>query len=356
MKCDTIKSKWNNLQMINSCFCFCRTIILKKYGKFHGKVVNMARFENQHLMSVLASEISRVIKGKDDALLIVLTALLAQGHILIEDVPGVGKTTLAMVLGKATGLQFRRAQFTPDVMASDITGFTMYNKEEGEFEYREGMVMTNILLADEINRTSPKTQSALLEAMEEHSVTVDGVVHKLPYPFMVIATQNSQGYVGTFPLPEAQLDRFMMKINMGYPTVAEEARIMTDRLQGNPINSVGNVMSVEQLEECIEDINHINFAESLCKYVAELSAATRTHPSVALGVSPRASIAVMKASRALAYLFGRDYVIPEDIARLLMPVFGHRIVLRQETRISKKTVRSVLEDVVSSVTPPVKRS
>lgn len=316
----------------------------------------MARFENQHLMSVLASEISRVIKGKDDALLIVLTALLAQGHILIEDVPGVGKTTLAMVLGKATGLQFRRAQFTPDVMASDITGFTMYNKEEGEFEYREGMVMTNILLADEINRTSPKTQSALLEAMEEHSVTVDGVVHKLPYPFMVIATQNSQGYVGTFPLPEAQLDRFMMKINMGYPTVAEEARIMTDRLQGNPINSVGNVMSVEQLEECIEDINHINFAESLCKYVAELSAATRTHPSVALGVSPRASIAVMKASRALAYLFGRDYVIPEDIARLLMPVFGHRIVLRQETRISKKTVRSVLEDVVSSVTPPVKRS
>lgn len=316
----------------------------------------MARFENQHLMSVLASEISRVIKGKDDALLIVLTALLAQGHILIEDVPGVGKTTLAMALGKATGLQFRRAQFTPDVMASDITGFTMYNKEEGEFEYREGMVMTNILLADEINRTSPKTQSALLEAMEEHSVTVDGVVHKLPYPFMVIATQNSQGYVGTFPLPEAQLDRFMMKINMGYPTVAEEARIMTDRLQGNPINSVGNVMSVEQLEECIEDINHINFAESLCKYVAELSAATRTHPSVALGVSPRASIAVMKASRALAYLFGRDYVIPEDIARLLMPVFGHRIVLRQETRISKKTVRSVLEDVVSSVTPPVKRS
>lgn len=316
----------------------------------------MARFENQHLMSVLASEISRVIKGKDDALLIVLTTLLAQGHILIEDVPGVGKTTLAMALGKATGLQFRRAQFTPDVMASDITGFTMYNKEEGEFEYREGMVMTNILLADEINRTSPKTQSALLEAMEEHSVTVDGVVHKLPYPFMVIATQNSQGYVGTFPLPEAQLDRFMMKINMGYPTVAEEARIMTDRLQGNPINSVGNVMSVEQLEECIEDINHINFAESLCKYVAELSAATRTHPSVALGVSPRASIAVMKASRALAYLFGRDYVIPEDIARLLMPVFGHRIVLRQETRISKKTVRSVLEDVVSSVTPPVKRS
>ncbi len=316
----------------------------------------MARFENQHLMSALAGEISRVIKGKDDALLIVITALLAQGHILIEDVPGVGKTTLAMALGKATGLQFRRAQFTPDVMASDITGFTMYNKEESEFEYCDGMVMTNILLADEINRTSPKTQSALLEAMEEHRVTVDGIVHELPYPFMVIATQNSQGYVGTFPLPEAQLDRFMMKISMGYPTVAEEARIMMDRLQGNPVGKVKNVMSTDQLEECIEDINHINFAESLCKYVAELSAATRSHPAVALGVSPRASIALMKASRALAYLFGRDYVTPEDIVRLLMPVFGHRIVLRQETRVNKKTVRSVLEDVVSSVTPPMKRS
>ena len=314
------------------------------------------RFSNQYLMGELAKEISKVIKGKDEALLIVLTGLLAQGHVLIEDVPGVGKTTLAMALGKASGLEFRRAQFTPDVMASDITGFTIYNKEEGQFEYRPGMVMTNILLADEINRTSPKTQSALLEAMEEKHVTVDGEVHPLPEPFMVIATQNSQGYVGTFPLPEAQLDRFMMKISMGYPTIAEETQIMMDRLTDNPVNNVKNVMSLEQLEDCIDDVGYINFADSLCKYVAELAAATRNHPAVALGASPRASVAIMQAARAFAYLLGREFVIPEDIVRLLIPVFEHRIVLRHETRLSKKTVRSVLEDVVSSVTPPIKRS
>lgn len=314
------------------------------------------RFQNQYLLADLAKEISKVIKGKDDALLIILTGLLARGHVLIEDVPGVGKTTLAMALGRASGLSFRRAQFTPDVMASDITGFTMFNKEENRFEYRSGLVMTNILLADEINRTSPKTQSALLEAMEEKRVTVDGTVHELPYPFMVIATQNSQGYVGTFPLPEAQLDRFMMKISMGYPTIEEEKQIMLDRLSGNPVEDINNVMSADQIADCIEDIGEINFAESLCRYVAELSAATRNHPAVALGASPRASVAIMQASRAFAYLRGRDYVIPEDIVRLMIPVFEHRIVLRQETRVNRRSVRSVLEDVVSSVTPPVKRS
>lgn len=314
------------------------------------------RFQNQYLLADLAKEISKVIKGKEEVLLIVLTALLAQGHVLIEDVPGVGKTTLAMALGKASGLSFRRAQFTPDVMASDITGFTMFNKEENCFEYRPGMAMTNILLADEINRTSPKTQSALLEAMEEKRVTVDGEMHELPYPFMVIATQNSQGYVGTFPLPEAQLDRFMMKISMGYPTIEEEKQIMLDRLLDNPVNDIENVMTVRQIADCIDDISEINFAESLCRYVAELTAATRNHPAVALGASPRASVAIMQASRAFAYLRGREYVIPEDIVRLLIPVFEHRIVLRQETRVNRRTVRSVLEDVVSSVTPPVRRS
>lgn len=314
------------------------------------------RFQNQYLLSDLVNEVSKVIKGKNDALLIVLTCLLAKGHVLIEDVPGVGKTTLAMALGKASGLAFRRAQFTPDVMASDITGFMMYNKQENRFEYHQGLVMTNILLADEINRTSPKTQSALLEAMEEKRVTVDGTAYTLPEPFMVIATQNSQGYVGTFPLPEAQLDRFMMKISMGYPTIEEEQQIMMDRIYDNPLNEVKNVMSAEQIAECIEDVNSIIFAESLCKYVAQLAAATRNHPSVALGASPRASVALMQASRAYAYLRGRDYVIPEDIVRLLIPVFEHRIVLKQESRINRRSVRSVLEDAVSSVVPPVKRS
>lgn len=312
--------------------------------------------ENQQLMQKLSGEISKVIKGKGEAVQLILTALLAQGHVLIEDVPGVGKTTLAMALGKATGLSFRRAQFTPDVMASDITGFTMFNREENRFEYRSGLVMTNILLADEINRTSPKTQSALLEAMEEKRVTVDGVVHQLPEPFIVIATQNSQGYVGTFPLPEAQLDRFMVKISMGYPTVEEETGILLDRLGENPANEVRPVMTAEQLSACIAEVQQVNFAESLCRYVAELSAATRAHGGVELGVSPRASLAIMQASRAYAYLDGRDYVVPEDIVRLMIPVFSHRIVLRQEMKMRRMDVTTVLQDAVSAVTPPVRRS
>lgn len=312
--------------------------------------------ENQQLMKKLSGEISKVIKGKGEAVQLILTALLAQGHVLIEDVPGVGKTTLAMALGKATGLSFRRAQFTPDVMASDITGFTMFNREENRFEYRSGLVMTNILLADEINRTSPKTQSALLEAMEEKRVTVDGVVHQLPEPFIVIATQNSQGYVGTFPLPEAQLDRFMIKISMGYPTVEEETGILLDRLGENPANEVRPVMTAEQLSACIAEVQQVNFAESLCRYVAELSAATRAHGGVELGVSPRASLAIMQASRAYAYLDGRDYVVPEDIVRLMIPVFSHRIVLRQEMKMRRMDVTTVLQDAVSAVTPPVRRS
>ena len=312
--------------------------------------------ENQQLMQKLSGEISKVIKGKGEAVQLILTALLAQGHVLIEDVPGVGKTTLAMALGKATGLSFRRAQFTPDVMASDITGFTMFNREENRFEYRSGLVMTNILLADEINRTSPKTQSALLEAMEEKRVTVDGVVHQLPEPFIVIATQNSQGYVGTFPLPEAQLDRFMIKISMGYPTVEEETGILLDRLGENPANEVRPVMTAEQLSACIAEVQQVNFAESLCRYVAELSAATRAHGGVELGVSPRASLAIMQASRAYAYLDGRDYVVPEDIVRMMIPVFSHRIVLRQEMKMRRMDVTAVLQDAVSAVTPPVRRS
>ena len=312
--------------------------------------------ENQQLMQKLSGEISKVIKGKGEAVQLILTALLAQGHVLIEDVPGVGKTTLAMALGKATGLSFRRAQFTPDVMASDITGFTMFNREENRFEYRSGLVMTNILLADEITRTSPKTQSALLEAMEEKRVTVDGVVHQLPEPFIVIATQNSQGYVGTFPLPEAQLDRFMIKISMGYPTVEEETGILLDRLGENPANEVRPVMTAEQLSACIAEVQQVNFAESLCRYVAELSAATRAHGGVELGVSPRASLAIMQASRAYAYLDGRDYVVPEDIVRLMIPVFSHRIVLRQEMKMRRMDVTTVLQDAVSAVTPPVRRS
>ena len=338
--------------------------IMPRFGRKHryiyrtfmkGQVYEMSYMEeNQRLVAELAAEISKVIKGKKDAVEMVLISLLSQGHILIEDVPGVGKTTLAMALGKATGLSFRRAQFTPDVMASDITGFTMYNRDENKFEYRSGLAMTNILLADEINRTSPKTQSALLEAMEEKRVTVDGIVHPLPSPFIVIATQNSQGYVGTFPLPEAQLDRFQIRVCMGYPSIEEEADIMLDRLHGNPADDIRPVMTAEQLAECIEDVQNVTFSESLCRYVAELAAATRAHAGVELGASPRASLALMQASRAYAYIHGRDYVVPEDIAALIKPVFSHRIALRQEMRIKKQSVEAVLDDVLASVAAPVK--
>lgn len=311
--------------------------------------------EYQELLSQLAKELGKVIKGKNTAIFLIINVLLSRGHLLIEDVPGVGKTTLAMALGKATGLSFKRAQFTPDVMASDITGFTMYNKEKSRFEYREGLAMTNILLADEINRTSPKTQSALLEAMEEKRVTVDGEVHPLPEPFMVIATQNSAGYVGTFPLPEAQMDRFMMRMSMGYPNIEEEAQIMRDRLSVNPVNNVRQVMSGEQLYGCIVEAEKVNVADSICKYIAQLSAATREHPLVSLGASPRASVAMMQASRTFAYLCGRNYVIPDDITELIEPVFEHRIVLKQEARLKKTQVKQVLEEVVKSVTPPINK-
>ncbi len=311
--------------------------------------------EYQELLSQLAKELGKVIKGKNTAIFLIINVLLSRGHLLIEDVPGVGKTTLAMALGKATGLSFKRAQFTPDVMASDITGFTMYNKEKSRFEYREGLAMTNILLADEINRTSPKTQSALLEAMEEKRVTVDGEVHPLPEPFMVIATQNSAGYVGTFPLPEAQMDRFMMRMSMGYPNVEEEAQIMRDRLSANPVNNVRQVMSAEQLYGCITEAEKVNVADSICKYIAEISAATREHSLVSLGVSPRASVAMMQASRSFAYLCGRNYVVPDDITELIEPVFAHRIVLKQEARLKKTQVKQVLEEVVKSVTPPINK-
>mgnify|MGYP002573662779 CR=1 FL=1 len=301
-------------------------------------------------------EINRVMIGKERTVHQIMTAILAGGHVLIEDIPGVGKTTLALAFSKVLGLSYQRIQFTPDIMPTDIAGFSIYHQGSEEFEFKEGAAMTNLLLADEINRTSPKTQSALLEAMEEGQITVDGITRDLPDPYIVIATQNSQGYVGTFPLPEAQLDRFMIKISMGYPTVEEETGILLDRLGENPANEVRPVMTAEQLSACIAEVQQVNFAESLCRYVAELSAATRAHGGVELGVSPRASLAIMQASRAYAYLDGRDYVVPEDIVRLMIPVFSHRIVLRQEMKMRRMDVTTVLQDAVSAVTPPVKRS
>lgn len=304
----------------------------------------------------IADEVEKVIVGKRDVVTMLLIALLSGGHVLVEDVPGVGKTTLATAIGKAAGLLSRRAQFTPDVMASDITGFTMFNKESNRFEYRAGLVMTNILLADEINRATPKTQSALLEAMEEQRVTVDGVTHDLPQPFMVIATQNELGYIGTFPLPEAQLDRFMMKISVGYPTIEQEIGIIANRRYSDPLDMVIPICTKEEIEAAIEDARSINIEPSVYRYIVEIVAATRTHPAVQLGASPRASLALMRAAQSYAFLNNRPYVVPEDVLRMTPYVLPHRIRLSQEAKIKRADIMDVLKDIIKSIKPPFTRN
>lgn len=304
--------------------------------------------------SRLTSEIEKVIVGKHREVLLLITAMLAGGHVLIEDVPGVGKTTLAAALAKAAGLDFRRAQFTPDVTASDITGFNIYNRREENFEFTPGLVMTNILLADEINRASPKTQSALLEAMEEGRVTVDGKTYILPDPFMVIATQNPSGFVGTYPLPEAQLDRFSMKLSMGYPTPDEEMRIVEERTAADPLDAVSPVAGAKLISFLRALTTDVRIDRSLYKYLVLLVSATREHRSVSLGASPRASLALKRLSQAYAFMHGRNYVVPEDISDIFRAAIGHRIILKQEAQLGGVTCAAVLEDVLKSVLVPFK--
>lgn len=311
--------------------------------------------KNKKLQQV-ADEVEKVIVGKRDVVTMLLIALLSGGHVLVEDVPGVGKTTLALALGRATGLISRRAQFTPDVMVSDITGFTMFNKETNRFEYRQGLVMANILLADEINRATPKTQSALLEAMEEQTVTVDGVTHALPNPFMVVATQNELGYVGTFPLPEAQLDRFMMKISMGYPTLEQEVSIIASRQLIDPLENVLPICTREEILSAMDTVREINIEPSVYRYIVELVAATRNHAAVQLGASPRASLALMRAAQSYAFLNSRAYVVPEDALRMTPYVIPHRIRLTQDAKMKRLDVMDVLREIVKSVKPPFSRN
>ncbi len=304
----------------------------------------------------IIDEVEKVIVGKRDIVKMMMIALLSGGHVLIEDVPGVGKTTLATALGKATGLLCKRAQFTPDVMASDITGFSIFNKQTNDFEYRPGLVMCNIFLADEINRTSPKTQSALLEAMEEQTVSVDGTTYRIPQPFMVIATQNELGYVGTYPLPEAQMDRFLMKISIGYPTVEQEMNIISNRQTGDPIKSIEPICTREEILACIETVRNVNIEPTVYKYIVELVSGTRSHKAVSLGASPRASLLLMRASQACAFLSGRAYVVPEDVLKMTPFVLEHRIQLTQEAKVRKTTAISVLRDVAKNTNAPHRRT
>lgn len=308
---------------------------------------------NEKMLEVI-NEVEKVILGKRSEIVMLLTAMLAGSHVLIEDVPGTGKTTLAATIAKVTGLDFKRAQFTPDVMASDITGFNIYNRSKEEFEFRRGLVICNLLLADEINRASPKTQSALLEAMEEGKVTVDGVSYDIPDPFTVIATQNPSGYVGTYPLPEAQLDRFALKLKIGYPTAEEEVAILSARKGENPIDSVRPVINADELRRIRAEVTEVKMDEELYRYIVTLASATRKHSAIALGASPRASVALMHLCRAYAYIKGRNYVIPDDVATLFRPAIAHRLMLRQEAKLKGLTAEAVLGEILRATPVPFK--
>ena len=308
---------------------------------------------NEKMLEVI-NEVEKVILGKRSEIVMLLTAMLSGSHVLIEDVPGTGKTTLAATIAKVTGLDFKRAQFTPDVMASDITGFNIYNRSKEEFEFRRGLVICNLLLADEINRASPKTQSALLEAMEEGKVTVDGVSYDIPDPFTVIATQNPSGYVGTYPLPEAQLDRFALKLKIGYPTAEEEVAILSARKGENPIDSVRPVINADELRRIRAEVTEVKMDEELYRYIVTLACATRKHSAIALGASPRASVALMHLCRAYAYIKGRNYVIPDDVATLFRPAIAHRLMLRQEAKLKGLTAEAVLGEILRATPVPFK--
>ena len=306
---------------------------------------------NEHIQAII-NETEKVIIGKHSEVTMLVAALLCGGHVLIEDVPGTGKTTLAAALSRAAGLKFNRAQFTPDVMASDITGFNIYNRAKEQFEFRNGLVMCNILLADEINRASPKTQSALLEAMEEGSVTVDGTTYKMPMPFMVIATQNPTGYIGTYPLPEAQLDRFVLRLSMGYPTESEEISVILNRKGENPLDRVKAVTNAENLTVLRQIVSKVTVSSEISRYIVQLVAATRDTPLVTLGASPRASLALMRLSQAYAFIRGRDYVLAEDVSALYVPAVSHRLMLSQEARLQKKSAADVLTELARGVEVP----
>lgn len=309
----------------------------------------------RQVISTLKQNIGKVIVGKDEVIELLLIALMCKGHVLIEDVPGTGKTTLASALAKSLDCSFNRIQFTPDVVPSDVTGFTMVNFKTGEMEFHTGAIMCQIALADEINRTSPKTQSALLEVMEEYQVTVDGVTHPLPKPFMVIATQNPSEFVGTYPLPEAQMDRFFLRIQMGYPTLEEEMAVL-ERFSGTtkPQQNLQPVCSADDIIQLQNMIGTVYCSKEVRHYVANIAAMSRTHPSLQLGVSTRGAIALIRGAQACALLNARDYVLPEDVQRMILPVLSHRITPTADAKMKGITSERILIAVVENVPVPLK--
>jgi MoxR-like ATPase len=301
----------------------------------------------------IMENIKKVIVGKPDVLELTIVALLCEGHMLIEDVPGIGKTTLAKALARSIGCIFRRVQCTPDLLPSDITGIYFFDQKRSEFEFRPGPVMSNIVLVDEINRATPRTQSSLLECMEERQVTVDGITMPLPRPFLIIATQNPVELQGTFPLPEAQLDRFLLKLELGYPSEEEEDTMLLRFEKDNPLDSLPEVASGEEILRLKQLAQEVYVEESLRHYILEIIRQTRLNPSIQLGASPRASLSFYKAAQALALSKGRDYVIPDDVKQLAAPVLGHRLILGTEAYLHKRSKENLLEGILASIPVPV---
>ncbi len=307
-------------------------------------------------VAALQATIERVIRGKSETVKFALIALLGKGHLLIEDVPGIGKTTLANALSRALDLAFQRIQFTSDLLPSDVIGLSIFNQRNGEFEWNAGPIFSNIVLADEINRATPKTQSALLEAMAEEQVTVEGVTRRLPAPFIVVATQNPSEHHGTYPLPESQLDRFMLRLHMGYPSLNDERQLLRDREKSDPLEVVRAVMSRDELLELQERVGRVGFDDALLDYLLQIVDHTRRTDTLELGVSPRGTLALFRSAQALAVIEGRDYCIADDIKRLVLPCFAHRIILNSRVSAVRSRTReaeAILQDILLKVSVPL---
>jgi MoxR-like ATPase len=304
-------------------------------------------------MEAIASNVEKVIVGKRSAIELVLISLLCEGHVLIEDAPGTGKTMLARAVAISTGLEFKRLQCTPDLLPSDVTGVSVFNQKKREFEFKPGPIFCNILLADEINRATPRTQSALLEAMGEGQVTADGVTYPLPEPFMALGTQNPIEFEGTFPLPEAQMDRFLMRLSLGYPGMAEENVMMQMQQLAHPIDSLSQVVEKERIPELQRLVRQVQVVDSVRRYILELVHATRENPALALGASPRGSLALFRSAQALAVLRGRDFVIPDDVKHVAVPCLAHRLVLNPENTLGGETSAGVIEELLKQIEVPL---